>query len=132
MGDGFLDVRVGAVVPYDQREFHAALAGDEIPGAGFAGPDGFPPATRDFNQHVVAGAAAHGVVDGLEVVQVDGDHCELLPAGHQRVDQLGTGEFVGQARELVGDGLLPQPGLVLAGVAVVSVDQVDDQDRQQV
>ena len=102
-----LDLRRGLDVLQQHRELIAAEARQQAAGAG-----GRAQPLGDLLQHAVAEAVAEGVVDGLEVVDVDEQQREaLLAAGARQrarqvrrelaaVGQLGERIVVGQVMQL--------------------------------
>lgn len=115
----------------EQDEFVTGQAGE-----GVAGAQGRAQALSDFDQDVVAGLVAEGVVDGLEAVQVDErqrDATAAAGSGGQGVfDAVVEQSPVGEAGELVVQGAV---GHLLVGgaglVTVVGHDEVGDGDVGQ-
>ena len=75
----------------DDRELVAADAGHRVVLA-----DAVAEALRHLQQQLVAGRVAEGVVDGLEVIEVDEHHRQRLPAAARAIDA---------EREAVGEEL---------------------------
>ena len=103
---GRLQVGVGA----DDEEFLASDPADAV-----APPCRFAQHVGDFAQHMITGGVAVGVVDVLEMVDVDHHHGERL-VGAQRatpglVELVHGRAAVGQAGEQVGEGGVGQPAV---------------------
>ena len=109
----FLDVGLGQ----DQHELLAAVAADHV-----AGPEVRGDRLGDPAQDDVARGVAVGVVDGLEVVDVDeGDRERSLVAG----SALDLGEERGQQGLAVGDAGQPVDRRAVVGVGQRAGDAVD-------
>ena len=102
-------------VGQDDRELLAAHAGHQV-----HGPNGLCDGARHGTDDVVAGAMAVGVVDGLEVVDVQhqqqgglagaGDAVDLAGQGHLEaaaVDEAGQRVLAGQVAQRVQHALQP-------------------------
>ena len=113
-GDGPSNVfqlrgRVGdARIDERERELVAAESRAQV-----RAPDGLRQPRRDFAQHVVAGTVAGGIVDAIELIDVDDGERER-PMGAGRSHQLHREALlevraVQQTREVVANRREPQP-----------------------
>ena len=114
----FLDVGLGE----DQHELLAAVAADHV-----ARPQVRAERLGDAAQHDVAGGVAVGVVDGLEVVDVDERDRQraLVAAG-----ALDLGEQGGQQRAAVRDAGQAVDGREVLGLGEGGGDAVDGPPRR--
>jgi hypothetical protein len=107
----------------DDGELVPAHAGRQVGGA-----DALAQAAGDLDQHDVARLVAVGVVDRLEVVEVQHQQAHRDPAspgsGEGLLEPVGEGAAVGQARQRVVVG--PVDDLRLQGLALGDVPGVED------
>ena len=93
-------------IPEEDRELVAADPGGQV-----AGPQRRLDALADGRQERVAGGVAEGVVDDLEVVEVEEQHDRDQPGGVGRLESLG--HALGEERPVGEPGQRVVIGLVL-------------------